>query len=121
MSRGNNKSSIAAEGTKWYGNIVSSTLQAYYEVYYVNLSDNTCKRIYPWYIEDNEFIDYTDEVNRRISGNIICNNSEEDVSTLLAVDNLKCELKHKDKIEYRYKRPNSKDRTILGTYEISFE
>ncbi len=104
MSRGNNKSSIAAEGTQWYGNIVSSTLQAYYEVYYVNLSDNTCKRIYPWYIEDNEFIDYTDEVNRRISGNIICNNSEEDVSTLLAVDNLKCELKHKDKIEYRYKR-----------------
>ena len=104
MSRGNNKSSIAAEGTQWYGNIVSSTLQAYYEVYYVNLSDNTCKRIYPWYIEDNEFIDYTNEVNRRISGNIICNNSEEDVSTLLAVDNLKCELKHKDKIEYRYKR-----------------
>ena len=104
MSRGNNKSSIAAEGTQWYGNIVSSTLQAYYEVYYVNLSDNTCKRIYPWYIEDNEFIDYTDEVNRRISGNIICNNSEEDVSTLLAVDNLKCELKHKDKTEYRYKR-----------------
>lgn len=104
MSRGNNKSSIAAEGTKWYENIVSSTLQAYYEVYYVNLSDNTCKRIYPWYIEDNEFIDYTDEVNRRISGNIICNNSEEDVSTLLAVDNLKCELKHKDKTEYRYKR-----------------
>lgn len=104
MSRGNNKSSIAAEGTQWYGNIVSSTLQAYYEVYYVNLSDNTCKRIYPWYIEDNEFIDYTNEVNRRISGNIICNNSEEDVPTLLAVDNLKCELKHKDKIEYRYKR-----------------
>lgn len=104
MSRGNNKSSIAAEGTQWYGNIVSSTLQAYYEVYYVNLSDNTCKRIYPWYIEDNEFIDYTNEVNRRISGNIICNNSEEDVSTLLEVDNLKCELKHKDKIEYRYKR-----------------
>lgn len=104
MSRGNNKSSIATEGTQWYGNIVSSTLQAYYEVYYVNLSDNTCKRIYPWYIEDNEFIDYTNEVNRRISGNIICNNSEEDVSTLLAVDNLKCELKHKDKIEYRYKR-----------------
>lgn len=104
MSRGNNKSSIAAEGTQWYGNIVSSTLQAYYEVYYVNLSDNTCKRIYPWYIEDNEFIDYTNEVNRRISGNIICNNSEEDVSTILAVDNLKCELKHKDKTEYRYKR-----------------
>lgn len=104
MSRGNNKSSIAAEGTQWYGNIVSSTLQAYYEVYYVNLSDNTCKRIYPWYIEDNEFIDYTNEVNRRISGNIICNNSEEDVSTLLAVDNLKCQLKHKDKTEYRYKR-----------------
>lgn len=104
MSRGNNKSSIAAEGTQWYGNIVSSTLQAYYEVYYVNLSDNTCKRIYPWYIEDNEFIDYTNEVNRRISGNIICNNSEEDMSTLLAVDNLKCELKHKDKTEYRYKR-----------------
>lgn len=104
MSRGNNKSSIAAEGTQWYGNIVSSTLQAYYEVYYVNLSDNTCERIYPWYIEDNEFIDYTNEVNRRISGNIICNNSEEDVSTLLAVDNLKCELKHKDKTEYRYKR-----------------
>ena len=104
MSRGNNKSSIAAEGTQWYGNIVSSTLQAYYEVYYVNLSDNTFKRIYPWYIEDNEFIDYTNEVNRRISGNIICNNSEEDVSTLLAVDNLKCELKHKDKTEYRYKR-----------------
>jgi len=104
MSRGNNKSSIATEGTQWYGNIVSSTLQAYYEVYYVNLSDNTCKRIYPWYIEDNEFIDYTNEVNRRISGNIICNNSEEDVSTLLAVDNLKCELKHKDKTEYRYKR-----------------
>lgn len=104
MSRGNNKSSIAAEGTQWYGNIVSSTLQAYYEVYYVNLSDNTCKRIYPWYIEDNGFIDYTNEVNRRISGNIICNNSEEDVSTLLAVDNLKCELKHKDKTEYRYKR-----------------
>lgn len=104
MSRGNNKSSIAAEGTQWYGNIVSSTLQAYYEVYYVNLSDNTCKRIYPWYIEDNEFIDYTNEVNRRISGNIICNNSDEDVSTLLAVDNLKCELKHKDKTEYRYKR-----------------
>lgn len=104
MSRGNNKSSIAAEGTQWYGNIVSSTLQAYYEVYYVNLSDNTCKRIYPWYIEDNEFIDYTNEVNRRISGNIICNNSEEYVSTLLAVDNLKCELKHKDKTEYRYKR-----------------
>lgn len=104
MSRGNNKSSIAAEGTQWYGNIVSSTLQAYYEVYYVNLSDNTCKRIYPWYIEDNEFIDYTNEVNRRISGNIICNNSEEDVSTFLAVDNLKCELKHKDKTEYRYKR-----------------
>lgn len=104
MSRGNNKSSIAAEGTQWYGNIVSSTLQAYYEVYYVNLSDNTCKRIYPWYIEDNEFIDYTNEVNRRISGNIICNNSEEDVSTLLAVDNLKCELKHKDTTEYRYKR-----------------
>ena len=104
MSRGNNKSSIASEGTQWYGNIVSSTLQAYYEVYYVNLSDNTCKRIYPWYIEDNEFIDYTNEVNRRISGNIICNNSEEDVSTLLAVDNLKCELKHKDKTEYRYKR-----------------
>ncbi len=104
MSRGNNKSSIAAEGTQWYGNIVSSTLQAYYEVYYVNLSDNTCKRIYPWYIEDNEFIDYTNEVNRRISGNIICNNSEEDVSRLLAVDNLKCELKHKDKTEYRYKR-----------------
>ena len=104
MSRGNNKSSIAAEGTQWYGNIVSSKLQAYYEVYYVNLSDNTCKRIYPWYIEDNEFIDYTNEVNRRISGNIICNNSEEDVSTLLAVDNLKCELKHKDKTEYRYKR-----------------
>lgn len=104
MSRGNNKSSIAAEGTQWYGNIVSSTLQAYYEVYYVNLSDNTCKRIYPWYIEDNEFIDYTNEVNRRISGNIICNNSEKDVSTLLAVDNLKCELKHKDKTEYRYKR-----------------
>ena len=104
MSRGNNKSSIAAEGTRWYGNVVSSTLQAYYEVYYVNLSDNTCKRIYPWYIEDNEFIDYTNEVNRRISGNIICNNSEEDVSTLLAVDNLKCELKHKDKTEYRYKR-----------------
>ena len=104
MSRGNNKSSIAAEGTQWYGNIVSSTLQAYYEVYYVNLSVNTCKRIYPWYIEDNEFIDYTNEVNRRISGNIICNNSEEDVSTLLAVDNLKCELKHKDKTEYRYKR-----------------
>ena len=104
MSRGNNKSSIAAEGTQWYGNIVSSTLQAYYEVYYVNLSDNTCKRIYPWYIEDNEFIDYTNEGNRRISGNIICNNSEEDVSTLLAVDNLKCELKHKDKTEYRYKR-----------------
>lgn len=104
MSRGNNKSSIAVEGTQWYGNIVSSTLQAYYEVYYVNLSDNTCKRIYPWYIEDNEFIDYTNEVNRRISGNIICNNSEEDVSTLLAVDNLKCELKHKDKTEYRYKR-----------------
>ena len=50
------------------------------------------------------FIDYTNEVNRRISGNIICNNSEEDVSTLLAVDNLKCELKHKDKTEYRYKR-----------------
>lgn len=104
MSRGNNKSSIAAEGTQWYGNVVSSTLQAYYEVYYVNISDNTCKRIYPWYIEDNEFIDYTNEVNRRISGNIICNNSEEDVSTLLAVDNLKCELKHKDKTEYRYKR-----------------
>lgn len=104
MSRGNNKSSIATEGTQWYGNIVSSTLQAYYEVYYVNLSDNTCKRIYPWYIEDNEFIDYTNEVNRRISDNIICNNSEEDVSTLLAVDNLKCELKHKDKTEYRYKR-----------------
>lgn len=104
MSRGNNKSSIAAEGTQWYGNVVSSTLQAYYEVYYVNLSDNTCKRIYPWYIEDNEFIDYTNEVNRRISGNIICNNSEEDVSTLLAVDNLKCESKHKDKTEYRYKR-----------------
>ena len=104
MSRGNNKSCIAAEGTQWYGNVVSSTLQAYYEVYYVNLSDNTCKRIYPWYIEDNEFIDYTNEVNRRISGNIICNNSEEDVSTLLAVDNLKCELKHKDKTEYRYKR-----------------
>lgn len=104
MSRGNNKSSIAAEGTQWYGNVVSSTLQAYYEVYYVNLSDNTCKRIYPWYIEDNEFIDYTNEVNRRISGNIICNNSEEDVSTLLAVDNLKCELKNKDKTEYRYKR-----------------
>lgn len=104
MSRGNNKSSIAAEGTQWYGNVVSSTLQAYYEVYYVNLSDNTCKRIYPWYIEDNEFIDYTNEVNHRISGNIICNNSEEDVSTLLAVDNLKCELKHKDKTEYRYKR-----------------
>ena len=104
MSRGNNKSSIAAEGTQWYGNVVSSTLQAYYEVYYVNLSDNTCKRIYPWYIEDNEFIDYTNEVNRRISGNIICNNSEEDESTLLAVDNLKCELKHKDKTEYRYKR-----------------
>lgn len=104
MSRGNNKSSIATEGTQWYGNIVSSTLQAYYEVYYVNLSDNTCKRIYPWYIEDDEFIDYTNEVNRRISGNIICNNSEEDVSTLLAVDNLKCELKHKDKTEYRYKR-----------------
>lgn len=104
MSRGNNKSSIATEGTQWYGNIVSSTLQAYYEVYYVNLSDNTCKRIYPWYIEDNEFIDYTNEVNRRISGNIICNNSEKDVSTLLAVDNLKCELKHKDKTEYRYKR-----------------
>lgn len=104
MSRGNNKSSIATEGTQWYGNVVSSTLQAYYEVYYVNLSDNTCKRIYPWYIEDNEFIDYTNEVNRRISGNIICNNSEEDVSTLLAVDNLKCELKHKDKTEYRYKR-----------------
>lgn len=104
MSRGNNKSSIAAEGTQWHGNVVSSTLQAYYEVYYVNLSDNTCKRIYPWYIEDNEFIDYTNEVNRRISGNIICNNSEEDVSTLLAVDNLKCELKHKDKTEYRYKR-----------------
>lgn len=104
MSRGNNKSSIVTEGTQWYGNIVSSTLQAYYEVYYVNLSDNTCKRIYPWYIEDNEFIDYTNEVNRRISGNIICNNSEEDVSTLLAVDNLKCELKHKDKTEYRYKR-----------------
>lgn len=73
-------------------------------MYYVNLSDNTCKRIYPWYIEDNEFIDYTNEVNRRISGNIICNNSEEDVSTLLAVDNLKCELKNKDKTEYRYKR-----------------
>lgn len=104
MSRGNNKSSIATEGTQWYGNIVSSTLQAYYEVYYVNLSVNTCKRIYPWYIEDNEFIDYTNEVNRRISGNIICNNSEEDVSTLLAVDNLKCELKYKDKTEYRYKR-----------------
>ena len=104
MSRGNNKSSIAAEGTQWYGNMVSSTLQAYYEVYYVNLSVNTCKRIYPWYIEDNEFIDYTNEVNRRISGNIICNNSEEDVSTLLAVDNLKCELKYKDKTEYRYKR-----------------
>ena len=104
MSRGNNKSSIATEGTQWYGNVVSSTLQAYYEVYYVNLSDNTCKRIYPWYIEDNEFIDYTNEVNRRISGNIICNNSEEDVSTFLAVDNLKCELKHKDKTEYRYKR-----------------
>lgn len=104
MSRGNNKSSIAAEGTQWYGNIVSSTLQAYYEVYYVNLSVNTCKRIYPLYIEDNEFIDYTNEVNRRISGNIICNNSEEDVSTLLAVDNLKCELKYKDKTEYRYKR-----------------
>lgn len=104
MSRWNNKSSIATEGTQWYGNIVSSTLQAYYEVYYVNLSDNTCKRIYPWYIEDNEFIDYTNEVNRRISGNIICNNSEEDVSTLLAVDNLKYELKYKDKTEYRYKR-----------------
>lgn len=46
MSRGNNKSSIAAEGTQWYGNVVSSTLQAYYEVYYVNLSDNTCKNEY---------------------------------------------------------------------------
>ena len=58
MSRGNNKSSIAAEGTQWYGNIVSSTLQAYYEVYYVNLSDNTCKRIYPWSTAEYQVISY---------------------------------------------------------------
>lgn len=99
---------VSTAGTQWYGDIVSSTLQAYYEVYYVNLSDNTCKRIYPGYSDDNELIDYTKEVNRRISGNIICNNSEEDVSKLLAVDNLKYELKDKDKTEYRYKRQVAK-------------
>lgn len=92
-----------------YRAVVSSTLQAYYEVYYVNLKQDYCQMIYPNYWYSEQVLCYSDEINRKILGNIICDSNYENVAELIGIDNLKKELADKDMVEYRYKRQVDKN------------
>ena len=61
-----------------YQAAVSSTLQAYYEVYHVNLAEDYCQMIYPKYWSSDETLSYSKEITRRIFHNIICENPSKD-------------------------------------------
>lgn len=87
-----------------YQAAVSSTLQAYYEVYHVNLIEDYCQMIYPDYWSSDETLRYSGEITRRILQKVICSNENIDVARNIGIDNLKKELRDKDVIEFRYKR-----------------
>lgn len=92
-----------------YQAAVSSTLQAYYEVYHVNLAEDYCQMIYPKYWSSDETLSYSKEITRRIFHNIICENPSKDIEKLINAENIKNELKDRDVVEYRYKRQIEKD------------
>ena len=87
-----------------YEGVSNSIMSTFREVYYLQLQDNYCRKVYP---EDNELLDrgnYEEVVNRHFDNGRIKPYDEANVRKFLSLEYICKELKTQDSIEYRYKR-----------------
>lgn len=87
-----------------YEGTLKSTLKAYREVYFVQLSDNYYRMIYPDENYLQERGNYEEGVNRHFGSGKIAPYDEANIRKFLSLDNLRTVLEKEDTIEYKYLR-----------------
>ncbi len=83
---------------------LNSLVNAYREVYYIQLQDNYCRKIHP---EDDLIMDrgnYESMVERHFGTGRILRHDEENVRRFLSLDHLRAALTEEDSVFYRYRR-----------------
>ncbi len=88
---------------------LSSLVNAYQEVYYIQLHDNYCRKVYPG---DDLIMDrgnYEGMVERHFGTGRILRYDEDNVRRFLSLDNLRYALKAEDSIYYRYRRSSEEN------------
>lgn len=87
-----------------YEGVSNNIMTTFREVYFLQLQDNYCRKIYP---EDDDLLDrgnYEEMINRHFESGKILSDDEANVRQFLSLQFMKKELQTKDSIEYRYKR-----------------
>ncbi len=83
---------------------LNSLVNAYREVYYIQLQDNYCRKVHP---EDDFIMDrgnYESMVERHFGTGRILRHNEENVRRFLSLDHLRQALREEDSVYYRYRR-----------------
>lgn len=100
---------------------LDSLLHAYQEVYYLQLKENYCRKLYP---EDDLIMDrgnYEGMIERHIVMGLILAQDEEGVRRFLSLENLREALKTEDSVYYRYRRrtPENPDEWCVAGVTVS--
>lgn len=104
-----------------YEDALKTIMQAYREVYFIELQDNYFRMIYP---EENSKIErgnYEESINRHFGSGKIIRSDEQNIRRFLSLDNLRDKLMTQDSIEYRYLRtaPDGGQEWCITTFTVS--
>ncbi|MDE5938701.1 MAG: response regulator [Lachnospiraceae bacterium] len=94
---------IAAQ-TRVYRNAMDSTARACRAIYYINLKENTCDTVYPYYEDGQKRVTFDERVAKSIEENIVAQEHASLVRDFLNVDNIRKQLSEKDHMELQFER-----------------
>jgi signal transduction histidine kinase/DNA-binding response OmpR family regulator len=86
---------------------MESTMQAYREVFFINLKNNTYQIVYPKNARTNREPDYQRAITKFIDDGILCCHDEAAIRKFLSIENIRTELRDKESVETRCKHKDS--------------
>lgn len=110
-----------AADTHMYEDALKTMMQAYREIYFIELQDNYFHMIYPDANSQIERGNYMESINRHFGSGKIMRSDEQNIRRFLSLDNLRERLTTQDSISYRYLRhtPDGSPEWCITTLTIS--
>lgn len=98
------ENSRMAAQTRLYRNAMDSTTRANRAIYYVNLKENICDIVYPYYEDGPKRESFDVMVTKSVEDGIVMPEYVEPVRAFLDVNNIRQQLSDRDHMELQYKR-----------------